>query len=299
VTEQVAEHTNQTIGALLNATFGNAPELLIATSALRSGLYRVVQLAMLGSMLSNLLFVFGLACLIGGIRWQVQELRITSGNVNVGLLLLSAAGSLLPAALILGNQIQGTTSDTDNSCTDVPTNEELKLSRVNAFILIVTYCCYLVFQLGTHKEEFDDDDNTVETPSRNHSNLSPKKNEKRNLFCLGLWSCIRGNGYEIQENGTLGDLELSDQNLVRQKDRKASKPDIFQDERSINSHNSNDSTGNNLLPHNAPARDSSYANGYFDDYENGSSGSPGAKPILPLGLADPAEETSRKFAIYF
>jgi len=77
VTEQVAEHTNGTIGALLNATFGNAPELLIASAALRKGFYRVVQLAMLGSMLTNLLFVFGISCMIGGFRWQVQELRIT------------------------------------------------------------------------------------------------------------------------------------------------------------------------------------------------------------------------------
>lgn len=71
MTEQVAEHTNATIGALLNATFGNAPELLISIAALRSGYYRVVQLAMLGSMLTNLMLVFGIACIIGGCRYQV------------------------------------------------------------------------------------------------------------------------------------------------------------------------------------------------------------------------------------
>lgn len=77
VTEEVAKHTNQTIGALLNATFGNAPELLISSAALHEGFYRVVQLTLLGSMLTNLLFVFGLSCLIGGLRFQVQGTRIS------------------------------------------------------------------------------------------------------------------------------------------------------------------------------------------------------------------------------
>jgi calcium/proton exchanger cax len=87
------------------STFGNAPELLIATAALRSGFYRVVQLAMLGSILTNLLFVFGMSCLIGGMRWQVQEIRVISGNVSVGMLYLATAGSLLPAALFLSGQL--------------------------------------------------------------------------------------------------------------------------------------------------------------------------------------------------
>jgi len=137
VTEQVAEHTNGTIGALLNATFGNAPELLIATAALRSGYYRVVQLAMLGSMLTNLLFVFGMSCLIGGLRWQVQELRISSGNVNVGLLLLSVAGSLLPATLVMSDEIQEMSTTEDR----LPSKQELRFSRINAVIMIFVYSC--------------------------------------------------------------------------------------------------------------------------------------------------------------
>ena len=162
VTEQVAHHTNGTIGALLNATFGNAPELLISTAALRAGFYRVVQLAMLGSMLTNLLFVFGLSCLVGGIRWQVQELRITSGNVSVGLLLVATAGSLLPAALSMSGELRKDTDYRDG----VPSESELKFCRVNAVVMILMYLCYLLFQLGTHKEEFDDDENIVETPQR-------------------------------------------------------------------------------------------------------------------------------------
>lgn len=180
VTEQVAEHTNGTIGALLNATFGNAPELLIATAALRSGFYRVVQLAMLGSILTNLLFVFGMACLIGGMRWQVQEIRVVSGNVSVGMLYLSTAGSLLPAALFLSGQLPSKALNDD-----VPTKEELVFCRINAAVMVVLYLFYLLFQLGTHKEEFDDND---ESTGNNHP-------AKRNLWCQH--HVFRGRGYTM------------------------------------------------------------------------------------------------------
>mmetsp|Transcript_8323 Transcript_8323/g.20565 ORF Transcript_8323/g.20565 Transcript_8323/m.20565 type:complete len:688 (-) Transcript_8323:800-2863(-) len=201
VTEQVAMHTNGTIGALLNATFGNAPELLIASAALRKGFYRVVQLAMLGSMLTNLLFVFGISCLIGGLRWQVQELRITSGNVSVGMLLLSTAGSLLPATLVLGGQLRnGSANDGEAETSSLmiaagqPTVEELQFCRVNAFVMILMYGCYLVFQLGTHKEEFDEH----EPCSSDSPHLTPHpETPQRNLFCVWLVrraKCIlRGN----------------------------------------------------------------------------------------------------------
>jgi Ca2+/Na+ antiporter len=175
---------------LLNATFGNAPELLISSAALRSGFYRVVQLAMLGSMLTNLLFVFGVSCLVGGLRWQVQELRITSGNVSVMLLLVATAGSLLPAALNMSGQMEH-----KDSPRGIPSDDELNFSRINAFVLICMYVCYLLFQLGTHKEEFDDDENIVETPD-NLLIMSPhftsrhgrKKRAERNHFCMKWFS---------------------------------------------------------------------------------------------------------------
>jgi hypothetical protein len=225
VTEQVAAHTNGTIGALLNATFGNAPELLIATAALRSGFYRVVQLAMLGSMLTNLLFVFGVACVVGGTRWQVQELRITSGNVSVGLLLVSVAASLLPAALIMSGQLK--TAETQTAGSSLPSKEELQFSRINAFVMVFLYCCYLIFQLGTHKEEFDEDENVVQAASGHELHLAPhftsrhgrQTQARRNLFCKNLLArCTRNestNGIVITTTagggggGGGGDLELS------------------------------------------------------------------------------------------
>jgi Ca2+/H+ antiporter len=170
VTEQVAEHTNGTIGGLLNATFGNAPELLIATAALRSGYYRIVQLAMLGSMLTNMLFVFGVACLIGGCRWQVQELRTTSGNTNIVMLFVATAGCLFPAALRLSGQYAGESPD-------VVSPEELTFCRVNAVIMLVMYLLFLLYQLGTHRDEFADD-----AGSKLRSLFA-----RRNHFCHVLW----------------------------------------------------------------------------------------------------------------
>lgn len=220
VTEQVAAHTNGTIGALLNATFGNAPELLISTAALRNGFYRVTQLTMLGSMLCNLLLVFGLSCLVGGARWQVQELRITSGNVSVGMLLASVGGSLLPAALIMSGQLYNPPEGEEEPDYNTsprnyePSDIELSFSRVNAVIMIALYIAYLLFQIGTHKDEFDEEENVVETEQhllvltphfvmRHHGRQRPAQ---RNLFCLK--HCFRQRHEDIPRYHSPGDVEM-------------------------------------------------------------------------------------------
>jgi Ca2+/H+ antiporter len=128
---------------------------------------------MLGSILTNLLFVFGMSCLMGGVRWQVQELRIVSGNVSVGMLMLAAAGSVLPAALFLSGQLPSKALDDE-----VPSHEELVFCRVNALVMVIMYLCYLLFQLGTHKSEFDD--NEQSTANNTRQNTHPAR---RNLWC--------------------------------------------------------------------------------------------------------------------
>jgi len=215
VTEQVATHTNGTIGGLLNATFGNAPEFLISTAALRSGFYRVVQLTLIGSVLTNLLFVFGLSCLVGGLRWQVQELRIPSGNVSVGMLLLATAGLLLPAALKMSQEMI-IYSDTNANDTDdgsdakdesVPVEDaELAFSRWNAAIMFILYIFYLTFQLGTHKDEFDDEEHGDESMEE-HAEFRPKRKARKNKFCLALWNRILNRGAPRQYEG---DVELAE-----------------------------------------------------------------------------------------
>ncbi|KAL7522424.1 hypothetical protein ACHAWX_007110 [Stephanocyclus meneghinianus] len=208
VTEEVAGHTTQTIGALLNATFGNAPELLISSAALREGFYRVVQLTLLGSMLTNLLFVFGLSCLIGGLRFQVQELRITTGNASIGMLMLAVAGLALPAALMLsdemvviGEQKQYVDKNGDgiSDINDGPSTAMIGFSRFNAVVMVLGYLMYLLFQLGSHQDEFEDmeDEETVEEDvERNHEvtgtvgRIVARKKARKNIFCGRLFGIV-------------------------------------------------------------------------------------------------------------
>mmetsp|Transcript_30764 Transcript_30764/g.56919 ORF Transcript_30764/g.56919 Transcript_30764/m.56919 type:complete len:681 (+) Transcript_30764:279-2321(+) len=248
VTEEVASHTNQTIGALLNATFGNAPELLISSAALQEGFYRVVQLTLLGSMLTNLLFVFGLSCLIGGLRFQVQELRIVSGNASIGMLMLAVAGLALPAALMLSDEmVLGSeekeyidkNGDGVSDINDGPTESMIGFSRWNATIMIVGYLLYLLFQLGSHKDEFEDleeeeerealvgeteenggngsEDNVDEEEGQvvmPRKKILPKtkKKARKNKFCHRLF--VRG--YKEEENDIIDDIDDNNEHGIYQ-----------------------------------------------------------------------------------
>jgi len=211
VTEEVANHTNQTIGALLNATFGNAPELLISSAALKEGYYRVVQLTLLGSILTNLLFVFGLSCLIGGLRFQVQELRITSGNASIGMLMIAVAGLALPAALVLSDEMYSLGDQEKNyvdkngdgvsDINDGPSIAMVGFSRFNAVVMIVGYLLYLLFQLGSHKDEFEDsgdenDGNGSQNGQEMQRHASSVGNARKNKFCR----CLFVSGRD-EENG--------------------------------------------------------------------------------------------------
>jgi hypothetical protein len=103
-TEQVAIHTNDTIAGLLNVTFGNATELIVSISALSRGLYRLVQLSLLGSILSNMLLVLGCALWMGGIYHSEQKFGTISSQMNSTLLMLAVAGIMCPTMLTYSNE---------------------------------------------------------------------------------------------------------------------------------------------------------------------------------------------------
>ena len=165
VTECIAEQTNETFGALINATFGNAPELLISISALNSGYYKMIQLTLLGSMLTNMLLVFGAACFIGGMRWKRQSIEKTmsaSGNVNVGLLLLATAEFLIPSVLELeeSEPAAASQSSQQKASNDSVLNhfDRVRYSRIVATVALISYIGYIVLTLCTHHDEFDEED---------------------------------------------------------------------------------------------------------------------------------------------
>ncbi|XP_040932831.1 vacuolar cation/proton exchanger 3 isoform X2 [Gossypium hirsutum] len=138
-TEQLAFYSGPTIGGLLNATFGNATELIISIYALRTGRIRVVQLSLLGSLLSNLLFVLGIAFFSGGIVRKEQVFNKATAVVDSGLLLMAVMGLLFPASLhSTGTEVHLGVS-------------ELALSRVSSCVLLLAYVASIIFQLKNIK----------------------------------------------------------------------------------------------------------------------------------------------------
>ncbi|KAL4618403.1 hypothetical protein ACB092_06G007500 [Castanea dentata] len=139
-TEQLAFYTGPTVGGLVNATFGNATELIISNLALKSGMIRVVQLSLLGSILSNLLLVLGCASFCGGFVLHTEQLfNKTAAVVNSGLLFMAVMGLLFPAVLHYTH-------------TELYFGKsELALSRFSSCIMLVTYAAYLFFQLKSQR----------------------------------------------------------------------------------------------------------------------------------------------------
>jgi len=102
VTEHLCHHVSPTAGGLINATFGNASEVIFTLIALRANLYRVVQLSLLGSIICNLLFVLGCSLTVGGLRFTTQHFTIQP--LLAPLLLISSACLVLPAVMKLSGQ---------------------------------------------------------------------------------------------------------------------------------------------------------------------------------------------------
>ena len=97
-TEELAHHTGEGVGGLLNATFGNAAELIIAIMALRQGLYPVVKASLTGSIIGNILLVLGAAVLAGGLKHKQQRFNATGARAQATLLTLAAIALVMPAA---------------------------------------------------------------------------------------------------------------------------------------------------------------------------------------------------------
>ncbi|KAJ5960687.1 Sodium/calcium exchanger membrane region [Penicillium vulpinum] len=138
-TESVASRLGDTIGALINVTFGNAVELIIFIIALVKNEIRIVQASLLGSILANLLLIMGMAFLAGGLRFREQIYNSTVTQMSACLLSLSVMSLLLPTAFHASWSDSG---DADR--------ETLKVSRGTSVVLLLVYILYIIFQLRTH-----------------------------------------------------------------------------------------------------------------------------------------------------
>jgi Ca2+:H+ antiporter len=137
-TEHLARRTTEAIGGLLNATFGNAAELIIALMALRSGLHDIVKASLTGSIIGNILLVLGASMLAGGLRFKVQQFNPIGSSMQATMLTLAAISMVLPAAY---HHLAGPSA----------AQRELDLSTEIALVLLVTYALSLLFSLHTHK----------------------------------------------------------------------------------------------------------------------------------------------------
>jgi Ca2+:H+ antiporter len=164
-TEELAARSGPGIGGLLNVTFGNAPELIIALFALEKGLHEVVKASLVGSILGNILLVMGAAMLVGGITRERQRFDATAAQAQSLMLLLASVALIMPAIfeLVIGGALPGPTDRNDRFPTDLET-----MSALVACVLLGSYVAGLFFSLKTHRDLFNpphaEDDHVGEEP---------------------------------------------------------------------------------------------------------------------------------------
>jgi len=153
-TEELAHRSGPGIGGLLNVTFGNAPEIIIALFALGSGLHEVVKASLIGSMLGNILLVLGASMFVGGLGRERQRFDRTAASAQSSMLLLAAVALVMPAIfeLVAGNGLPLP----GDEIRDYPSDVE-HLSLAVAIVLMATYAGGLVFSLKTHRDLFNPD----------------------------------------------------------------------------------------------------------------------------------------------
>jgi Ca2+:H+ antiporter len=150
--EELAARTGPGIGGLLNVTFGNFPELVIAFFALREGLQEVVKASLIGSILGNILLVMGLAMFVGGLKRKNQKFSAAGAQAQASMLLLAAVALVMPTIfqLVHGGSLPRVGEDAVNFGTDLE-----HMSFAVAIILLISYVCGLLFSLRTHQHLFN------------------------------------------------------------------------------------------------------------------------------------------------
>ena len=151
-TEAIAAKSGPGIGGLLNVTFGNAPELIIAFFALLEGLQEVVKASIVGSILGNILLVMGAAFLVGGLPRDKQTFSQTAAHAQSAMLTLALAALIFPAIfqLIHGGGLPGVGEERVNFGSELE-----QLSFGVAIVLLVSYAAGLLFSLKTHRAVFN------------------------------------------------------------------------------------------------------------------------------------------------
>ncbi|WP_219837749.1 calcium/proton exchanger [Paenibacillus sp. R14(2021)] len=146
-TESVSHYAGQRLGGFLNATFGNAAELIIAIFLVREGLFDMVKASITGSIIGNLLLVLGASVFLGGLKFKEQRFNVQLASHNSSLMILAVIALGIPAIFISTQHFS-------------PHKSEL-LSLTIAVILIIAYILWLVFSMITHKDMLADVEETT------------------------------------------------------------------------------------------------------------------------------------------
>ena len=162
-TEQLATRTGDAVGGLLNATFGNAPELIIALVALRAGFFDMVRASIIGAILGNLMLALGVAFFLGGLRYHTQEYNAGAARLYSSMMLISAISLGVPSAFNRFFSPAGTL------------HEEKLVNVGTAIVLLAAYGLYLVFLLRTHPDFFKSTTPAAEAPHHEHEVWSPRR----------------------------------------------------------------------------------------------------------------------------
>ena len=170
-TEHLTAHVGAGIGALLNASLGNAAELIIALVALREGLHDVVKASLTGSIVGNILLVLGVSMFAGGIKYERQKFNQTAAGMGASLLLLAAVSLIIPALFHFTAADRGVVI-------------EQRLSFIISCVLFMTYIASLLFTLKTHRHLFAGE-------AHNASDLGEQPWSKRaSIIVLAVVTCL-------------------------------------------------------------------------------------------------------------
>ncbi|HEY4674228.1 MAG TPA: calcium/proton exchanger, partial [Nitrososphaerales archaeon] len=144
-TEHLAVHYGAVAGSLLNVTFGNAAEVIIALTALNAGLFNLIKASITGSIIGNVLLIFGLSIIAGGLRKKEQVFNSANAGVQTSMLFLAVIGLAVPT-ILAETELKG----------DGPVNQNLVqlMSDSLAFILLAVYIGSIIFTFITHKHLF-------------------------------------------------------------------------------------------------------------------------------------------------
>lgn len=173
-TEEIAVVAGPSLGGLLNATFGNATELIIALVALNAGLIDVVKASLTGSIIGNLLLVMGLSMLLGGLRYKEQEFQPIVARVNASSMNLAVIAILLPTAANYAAR------------SPIPEATVQNFSVAVALVLIAVYGLTLLFSMKTHTYLYDAGVAQQELEEMAHENLADGESSGHKVN-LWLW----------------------------------------------------------------------------------------------------------------